>query len=135
MKKKYKYFIGYVCGDYKAKPLHIMLPKTRAHVQSYDGQTKWIYFFWLKMMTYWKNIILFGIKSVLIFKWIDSEPVYNKIFFQIKIKSYCDETTDCHKKEIPKVGPNHSSLTVITINSVFKTDENYYPQVLLKKYR
>ena len=24
--------------------LHIMLPKTSAHVQTYDGQTKWMYF-------------------------------------------------------------------------------------------
>ena len=87
------------------------------------------------MMTYWNNIILFGIKSVLIFKKINSEPVYNKIFLQIKIKCYCDETTDCHNKEMPKVRPNHSSLTIITIDSVFKTDENYYPQVFLKEYR
>ena len=44
MKKNYKYFIGYLCNDDKVKPLHIMLPKTSAHVKSYDGQTKWIYF-------------------------------------------------------------------------------------------
>ena len=25
-------------------PLQIMLPKTRAYVKSYDGQTKWMYF-------------------------------------------------------------------------------------------
>ena len=31
--------------DYnKVKPLHIMLPKTSAHVKSYDGQTEWMYF-------------------------------------------------------------------------------------------
>ena len=28
----------------KVKPLHTMLPKTRAYVKSYDGQTKWMYF-------------------------------------------------------------------------------------------
>ena len=31
-------------NDNKAKPLHIMLPKTSAYVKSYDGQTKWVYF-------------------------------------------------------------------------------------------
>ena len=44
MKKNYKYFIGYLYDDYKVKPLHIMLPKTREYVKSYDGQTKWKYF-------------------------------------------------------------------------------------------
>ena len=45
MKKgMYKYFIGYLYDDYNVKPLHITLPKMSAHVKSYDGQTKWMYF-------------------------------------------------------------------------------------------
>ena len=31
-------------NDHKVEPLHVMLPKTRAHVKRYDGQTKWMYF-------------------------------------------------------------------------------------------
>ena len=31
-------------NDHKVKPLSIMLPKTRAYVKSYDGQSKWMYF-------------------------------------------------------------------------------------------
>ena len=31
-------------NDHKVKSLHIMLPKTRAYVESYDGQTKYMYF-------------------------------------------------------------------------------------------
>ena len=42
--KKYKYFIRYLYDDYKIKLLHIMLPKTKAYVNSYNGQTKWRYF-------------------------------------------------------------------------------------------
>ena len=42
--KNYKYFIGYLHNGNKVKPLNIMLPKTRAYVKSYDGQTKWMYF-------------------------------------------------------------------------------------------
>ena len=64
--KNYKYFIGYSYNDIKVRPLNIMLPKTSAYVKSYDEQTKWMYFFWLKMMIYYKNIILFGIKFALI---------------------------------------------------------------------
>ena len=44
-KNNYKYFIGYLYVNYKIKPLHIMLPNTRVYVKSYDGQTKWMYFF------------------------------------------------------------------------------------------
>ena len=58
-------------------------------------------------------------------KEFDSEPVDNKIFLKTKIKSYDDEATDFYS--------NHSSLVVILINSVFKKDENYYPQVFLKE--
>ena len=42
--KNYKYFIGYLHNNYKVKPLHRMLPKTRAYVKRYSGQTKLMYF-------------------------------------------------------------------------------------------
>ena len=42
--KNYTYFSGYLCDDYKVKPLHIMFSKTSAYLESYDGQTKWMYF-------------------------------------------------------------------------------------------
>ena len=44
VKKSYKYFVGYLYDDYKIKPLHIMIPKTKAYIKSYDGQTKWMNF-------------------------------------------------------------------------------------------
>ena len=43
-KKNHKYFIGYLYNDNKVMKLHNMLPKTRAYVKIYDGQTKWMYF-------------------------------------------------------------------------------------------
>ena len=42
--KNYNYFVGCVYNDNRIKPLHIMLLKTNAHVKSYDGQIKWMYF-------------------------------------------------------------------------------------------
>ena len=30
--------------DYKLKSLHLILPKTITYSESYDGQTKWVYF-------------------------------------------------------------------------------------------
>ena len=32
-KKNYKYFVGYLYNNYKIKPLHVMLPKTRVDVK------------------------------------------------------------------------------------------------------
>ena len=38
--KNYKYFIGYLYNGNKVKLLNIML----SYVESFDGQTKWMYF-------------------------------------------------------------------------------------------
>ena len=43
-----------------------MLPKTSAYAKSYDVETKWMYFLIEDDWTYPENIILCGIKSVLI---------------------------------------------------------------------
>ena len=68
-------------------------------------------------------------------KEFDSEPVYNKKFLKTKMKSYSDEATDFHDKEIPKAGCNHTCLAVITIDSALKKDDNYYLQVFLKEWK
>ena len=44
--KNYKYFIDYLNNDHKVRPLHIILHKTSAYVKNYDGQTKWMCFFY-----------------------------------------------------------------------------------------
>ena len=36
-------------------------------------------------------------------------------------------------KKIPKVDSNHTCLAVISLDSAFKKDDNYYPQVFLKE--
>ena len=43
-----KYIIGYIDDgddDYRIKPLHIMLPKTRGYVKIYEGKTKLMFSF------------------------------------------------------------------------------------------
>ena len=59
-------------------------------------------------------------------KEFDSQPVHNKNFLNTRIRSYSDEDTDFHDKEIHKVGSNHTCFAVIKINSALKKDENYY---------
>ena len=41
--------------------------------------------------------------------------------------------TDFFDKKIPKVGSDHACLAVITLDSVVKKNDNYYPQEFLKK--
>ena len=131
--KNYKYFIGYLYNDNKVKPLTIMLPKTSAYVESYDGRTKWMYFLiedddlLEKYNTIWDKV------NANIRKEFDSEPVYNKNYLKTKIKSHGDEVTDFYDKKVPKLDSNHTCLGVITLDSALKEDDNYYPQVFLKE--
>ena len=71
-----------------------MLPKPRAYVKRYNGQTKWMHFLidnddlLKKYNNIWDKV------SADIEKEFDSEPVYNKIFLKTKIKFYGNEGTD-----------------------------------------
>ena len=66
-------------------------------------------------------------------KELDSEPVYNKNYLKTKIQSHGDEVADFYDKKIPKLDFNHTCLTVITLDSALKKDDNYYPQVLIEE--
>ena len=79
-----KHFIGYKDDDddYKIKPLHIMLPKTSAYVKGCDGETKSI--FWLRMLHCWKNILIFGLKSVIVSKKLIANTSTLKTFWKPK---------------------------------------------------
>ena len=63
-------------------------------------------------------------------KAFDSEPVYNEQYLKAKIKSYNGKiSTNFHNNKIPKEGSKFICLSVILIDSVFRTSKNYYPQV------
>ena len=65
-------------NDHKVKPLHQILPKVSAYVNSFDRQTKLIYFLMEsddlleKYNTIWDKV------SADLKKWFDSDPVYIK---------------------------------------------------------
>ena len=54
----------------------------------------------------------------------DSKPVYNKI--------YLKNQHEFHPNKIPKEDSQYICLSVILIDSAFRTGKNYYPQVLEK---
>ena len=105
--------------------LRIMLPKTRAYVKSYDGQTKWMYFLIEDYGLLEKYAIRDKVRAD-ISKEFDSKTVYNNIFLRTKIKFFDDKVTDSYDKEVPKVGSYHTCLAVIGLDSALKKDENYY---------
>ena len=43
-----------------------------------------------------------------------------------KAKSHGNEVTDFYNKGIPNVNSNHTCLAVISLDSAFKEDDNYY---------
>ena len=67
-------------------------------------------------------------------KEFDSDPVYNKKYLKAKIKSYNGKlNTTFHNNKIPKEGSQCICLSVMLIDSVFRTGNNYYPQVFLEE--
>ena len=67
-------------------------------------------------------------------KEFDSEPVYNEKYLKAKINSYNGKiNTNCHNNKIPKEGSRFVCLSVILIDSGFRTGKNYYPQVFLEE--
>ena len=61
-------------------------------------------------------------------KEFNSESVYNKEFLKTKIKSHVEEITDFYDEKIPKL-----DSAVISLDSAFNKNENYYLQVFLKE--
>ena len=67
-------------------------------------------------------------------KEFDSKPVYYEKYIKIKIKPYNGKiNTNFHNNKIPREGSQFICLSVILIDSVFRTGKNYYPQVFLEE--
>ena len=76
------------------------------------------------MMKIWKKV------SNIIKKEFDS--VYNEKHLKAKIKSFNGKIkTNFHCNKILKEGSQYISLSVIMIDSVYRKDKRYYPQVFL----
>ena len=59
-------------------------------------------------------------------KEFDSEPVYNEKYLKAKIKSYNAKiSTYFHNNKMSKEGSQFICLSVILIDSVFRTRKNY----------
>ena len=132
-KKGFKYLIGY--RDAKIRPLCIFLPKMSAYRRDFD-ETKYMSFLIKDDELLEKyNEIWEKVKNS-IKEEFDSKPVYNEKYLKAKIKSYNGKiNTNFHNNKIPREGSQFICLSVILIDSVFKTGRNYYPQVFLKEFK
>ena len=111
--KNYKHFINYKDDDHRIKPLRIMLLRTSAYVKCCNGETKWMSFL-LKMMSYQEHIIIFGINPAAVLKKnLIANPSTIKKNLKTKIRSYGNEATDFHDKELPDASSNCTCLAVI----------------------
>ena len=61
-------------------------------------------------------------------KEFDANSVYNKKYLKAKIKSYDQKVNrNFHGNKLPRESSEFICLSVILIDSVFKSDNNYYP--------
>ena len=69
-------------------------------------------------------------------KEFNSEPVYNEKYLKTKKKSFDGKIhTNFHNNKILKESSHCIYLSVILIDSIFRTSNNYYPQVFLERYK
>ena len=74
--------------------------------------------------------------SNIIKKEFDSNPIYNEKYIKTKIKSYNGKiNTNFHNNKTPKEGSQYICLSVILIDSVYKKDKSYYPQLFLEELK
>ena len=67
-------------------------------------------------------------------KEFESEPAYNEKYLKTEIKPYQGKiNTNFHSDKIQKQGSQCICLSVIFIDSVYRTGKNYYPQVFLEE--
>ena len=116
--KNYKYILGYKDGDYKIKPVPIMLPKMSAYVKSYDGETTWKNFL-IKDDDLLKKYVWNKVSTSIEKEWLWTHLYWKKLW-KTKIRSCNDETTDFQSRKIPKAGSNYICWSGIIMDSVLK---------------
>ena len=79
--------------------------------------------------------MIFGKKlNIVSKKKFDSEPVYNKKNLKDQIKSYNGKiNTNFHNNKIPKEDSQYICLSLILIDSGYRTSKNYYPLLFLEE--
>ena len=73
-------------------------------------------------------------KVTVIKKESDSNPVYIENYMKAKIKLYNGKmNTNSHNNKLLKEGSQFIFLSVTSVDSIFRTSKNYYPQMFLEE--
>ena len=119
-KKRFKSFISYKDAK-KIKRLHVFLQKMTAYKKDFD-ETKYVPFlitddkWWRKYNEIWEKV------TNIIYKELDSDPVYNKKYIKTKIKPYNGKiNANFQGNKIPIEGSHFIFLSMIWIDSFLRT--------------
>ena len=133
----FKYFIGYSDKDI-IRPLFVKPPQMTSYINTFKDKKAKITTtsLMVKDKQLFKNCnkIWEKIKS-LMRKHFDSKPIYgngdNKYITKITFKDSI--ITNFHDKKMPKEKITYKCLLIIVLDSVIKTDNEYFPQTFLEE--
>ena len=129
-----KVFIGYVVEE-SVVPLCIILHMMSGWIKYFENGGKNMIFkieddeVYVKYNSIWNKIkeLLNGIK-------FSSEPIYDDQYIKTKVKLFSEVIkTLFDGNEIPKERMEYSYIPCISVDSVFKIDRKWYPQVYLEQ--
>ena len=132
-----KCIIGY--NDNIIRPLQLFLPKMTGYLNIFESGTRKMSFitdnneFLERYTTIWEKI------SDLINKKFDSDPVYNNKYINTKIRSYNNDiktnfrNIDNKNNKLPEKNKPYKCVSLISLDSIIKINEKYYPQILLQE--
>ena len=128
----FKYFIGYQEGEI-VKPLCIILPQMSGYIKYFEyGSPNMSFLIKDDEVGEKYEQIWDVIKNKLKIKF-HSEPVYEYKYLKTKVREYdVVIKTNFLGNGIPKENMHYSGIACITIDSVIKMDEKYFPQVYLE---
>ena len=126
----YKYFIGYLHDDDVIRSLCLVLPQMSAYIKYFENNKKNMSFKIEKESVYLKYAETWNIiKSVLNVKF-HSQPIYDDKYIKTKVKTFNNTINILFSGDkIPKERIHYVCISAICIDSVFRTDKKYYPQV------
>ena len=125
-----KYIIGY--NDSTIIPLQLFLPKMTGYLNIFEDGIRKMSFFTDH------NEILERYKKIsekisdLIDKKFDSDPVYNNKYINTKIRSYNNDNDNKNNK-LPEKNKAYKCMSLISLDSIIKSNKKYYPQTLLQE--
>ena len=129
----FKYFIGYQKGEI-VKPLCIILPQMSGYIKYFENGGKNMSFLikddevWEKYEQIWDVI-----KNKLNIKF-HRKPIYEQKYLKAKVREFDGVIkTNFLGNDVPKENMHYTCIVCITIDSVMRMENKYFPQVCLEE--